>query len=81
MSPFPNEDRPNPYANMTFETGNYRNAILAKTFKGHMMAISSLAMFGILINKGFLSGIRKNQLLLQPLMTSPGKSGHYRRES
>jgi len=44
LTPFPNDDRPNPYSNMTYETSNYRNAALAKTFKGHMMAISSIAM-------------------------------------
>jgi WD40 repeat protein len=29
---------------MTFETNPYKNAILNKTFKGHMMSVSSLDM-------------------------------------
>ncbi|CAD8213124.1 unnamed protein product [Paramecium octaurelia] len=41
---FPPDDRPNPYAGTQIEPQNYRNAILNKTFKGHMMAISSMDM-------------------------------------
>ena len=29
---------------MTFETNPYKNAILNKTFKGHMMSVSALDM-------------------------------------
>lgn len=44
LTPFPADDRANPYSGLTFETHPYKNAILSKTFKGHMMAISSIAM-------------------------------------
>ena len=41
---FPSDARPNPYAGLNFDTNPYRNAILQKTFKGHMMSISAIAM-------------------------------------
>lgn len=41
---FPSDDRPNPFTQMTFENINYKTAILNKTYKGHMMSISCLAM-------------------------------------
>ncbi|EAR99424.2 flagellar WD-repeat protein PF20 (macronuclear) [Tetrahymena thermophila SB210] len=43
-TPIPSDNRPNPYAGLNFDTQPYRNAVLQKTFKGHMMAISSIAM-------------------------------------
>lgn len=44
FAPFPSDSRPNPYAGLTFEKHPYGNAVLQKTFKGHMMAISAIAM-------------------------------------
>jgi WD40 repeat protein len=44
LTPFPPDDRTNPYAGLNFDTHPYKNAILSKTFKGHMMAVSALAM-------------------------------------
>ena len=44
LTSFPNDNRPNPYAGLNFDTHQYRNAVLSKTFKSHMMAISSVAM-------------------------------------
>ena len=44
VTPFPTDDRVNPYATMTFENINYKNAVLNKTYKGHMMSISCLAI-------------------------------------
>ena len=44
MTPIPNEDRVNPYVGVNFDPVNYKNAALSKTYKGHMMAISRLAM-------------------------------------
>ena len=43
-TPFPSDERPNPYLSMQSEPLNYKNVILHKTFKGHMMAISNIAM-------------------------------------
>jgi WD40 repeat protein len=34
----------NPYSGVPFDTHPYKNAVLSKTFKGHMMSISALAM-------------------------------------
>ena len=44
LTPIPNEDRVNPFIGVNFDPINYKNAALNKTFKGHMMAISRLAM-------------------------------------
>ncbi|KRW99930.1 WD40-repeat-containing domain [Pseudocohnilembus persalinus] len=43
-TPLPPDDRSNPYAGLNFDAHPYKNAILSKTFKGHMMAVSELAM-------------------------------------
>jgi WD40 repeat protein len=44
FTPIPLEDRPNPYLQQTIEALNYKNPSLQKTFKGHMMAVSALAL-------------------------------------
>eukprot|EP00744_Colponema_vietnamica_P002135 GILI01003430.1.p1 GENE.GILI01003430.1~~GILI01003430.1.p1 ORF type:complete len:584 (+),score=152.36 GILI01003430.1:45-1796(+) len=43
-SAWPSDDRSNPYLNTTFETPVVEQFTLQKTFKGHMMTISSVAL-------------------------------------
>lgn len=43
-TPFPAEDRLNPFSGSTFEPQNYRNAVHSKVCKGHMMAVTALDM-------------------------------------
>eukprot|EP01083_Nonionella_stella_P028687 79025_1 len=43
-SPYPPEGRQNPYADVVFESGNIHKFSLKKTFQGHSMPISKVAM-------------------------------------
>lgn len=44
LTPFPPDERPNPYATLPIEPVNYKSAVNYKTFPAHLMAISCLAM-------------------------------------
>jgi len=44
LTPFPDENRTNPYQNQSFDSFNTKNIQLNRTFPGHQMAISSLAI-------------------------------------
>ncbi len=37
LTPFPADDRTNPYAGINFDAHPYKQAVLSKTFKGHMV--------------------------------------------
>ena len=44
FTPFPPDERPNPHADEEIKPFEYKSTILYKTFKGHEMAISGLAL-------------------------------------
>lgn len=43
MTPFPEDERPNPYQSQHFDAYPYKQSVLYKTYPGHMMAITRVA--------------------------------------
>jgi len=44
LTPIPNSDKPNPFLDLEFEMFPSKNVSLSKSYKGHMMSISNIAV-------------------------------------